>query len=73
MKVREIMVQAVVLVRESATLEEIARIMLEKRIGCVPVTNDRGQLSGIITESDFTAKERGIPFSTYRAPQILGQ
>jgi CBS domain-containing protein len=73
MKVRDIMVQPVVLVRETATLEEIARIMLENRIGCVPVTSETGEIRGIITESDFTAKERGIPFSTYRAPQILGQ
>lgn len=73
MKVRQIMVQPVVVVHEHTTLEEIARIMLERRIGCLPVVNDRGELCGIVTESDFTAKERGIPFSTFRAPQILGQ
>lgn len=73
MKVRQIMVQPVVVVHEHTTLEEIARIMLDRRIGCLPVVNDRGEICGIVTESDFTAKERGIPFSTFRAPQILGQ
>ncbi|MBI2487629.1 MAG: CBS domain-containing protein [Deltaproteobacteria bacterium] len=37
MKVREIMVRPVIVVREDTTLEGIARIMLDHRIGCVPV------------------------------------
>lgn len=31
------------------------------------------KLVGIITESDFTAKEKGLPFSTFRAPAVLGE
>ena len=73
MEVRTIMVRPAVVVREDTALEEIARMMLERHIGCVPVVNDRGEICGIVTESDFTAKQRGIPFSTFRAPQILGQ
>jgi CBS domain-containing protein len=73
MKVKEIMVQPVVIVHEDTSLEEIARIMLERRIGGLPVVNDQGKLSGIVTESDFAAKERGVPFSTFRAPQLFGQ
>ena len=73
MEVRTIMMRPVVVVREDTTLEEIARMMLERHIRCVPVVNDRGEICGIVTESDFTAKQRGIPFSTFRAPQILGQ
>jgi len=73
MEVRTIMMRPVVVVREDTTLEEIARMMLERHIGCVPVVNDRGEICGIVTESDFTAKQRGIPFSTFRVPQILGQ
>ena len=73
MKIEDFMSQPVTVVREDTTLEEIARTMLEKNIGCVPVVNARGKISGIITESDFAAKEKGIPFSTFRAPQLLGQ
>ena len=39
-------------VPEDAPLEEAARIMVEKRIGCLPVTRD-GELVGIITETDI--------------------
>ena len=73
MQISEIMVQPVITVLEDATLEEIAQTLLTHRIGGVPVINRQGRLTGIITESDFTAKERGLPFSTFRAPQVLGQ
>jgi CBS domain-containing protein len=73
MKAREIMLQPVVTVREDDSLEEVARTMLQHRIGCVPVVNHLGELGGIITQPDFAAKEKGIPFSTFRAPQVLGQ
>lgn len=72
MQIREFMTQPVVTVREDTTLEEVARIMLEKYIGGVPVVNAQGKISGMLTESDFTAKEQGIPFSTFRAPQLFG-
>ena len=73
MQVRDIMTKPVVVVREDSTLEEVARTMLDHRIGCVPVVDDTGRLVGIITESDFTGKERGFPFSTYFAPQVFKQ
>jgi len=67
------MTQPVVTVTEQTTLEEVAQTMLAQRIGGVPVVNQQGQLTGIITESDFAAQEKGLPFSTFRAPQVLGQ
>ncbi len=60
MIVRELMAQPVVVVRENTTLEVIARTLLERRIGCVPVVNERGELIGIVTESDFAAKDVGF-------------
>ncbi|HSF47402.1 MAG TPA: CBS domain-containing protein [Burkholderiales bacterium] len=73
MRIKEIMAQPVVTAREQTSLEEIAALMLQHHVGCVPVVDGRGQLCGIITESDFAAKEKGVPFSTFRAPQVLGK
>lgn len=73
MQVKEIMSQPVMVVQENATLEDVARTMLDNHFGCVPVVNQQGKLSGIITESDFAAQEKGLSFSTFRAPQALGQ
>lgn len=73
MQIREIMSHPVITVTENTSLEDVAGTMLQHRIGGVPVVNEQGALCGIITESDFAAKEKGIPFSTFRAPQVLGQ
>jgi CBS domain-containing protein len=72
MKVGDIMKQPVVTVREDATLEEVAQTMLDHRVWGLPVVNDRGEMTGILTESDFVAKEVGVPFSRIRAPQLFG-
>jgi CBS domain-containing protein len=73
MKVKEIMAQPVITVNENTSLAEVASTILQHRIGGVPVVNAQGALCGIITESDFAAKEKGIPFSTFRMPQLFGQ
>ena len=72
MTVRDIMSKPVVTVPESATLERVARLMLERKIGCVPVVGADGALRGILTESDFSAKARPVPFSLLRLPNVLG-
>lgn len=72
MKVKEIMATPVVTTGEDTSLQNVAQIMLENRIGGVPVINASGELVGIVTESDFTAKEKAVPFSLFRAPQLFG-
>lgn len=73
MQVKDLMSQPVITVQEDASLEQVARTILENDVGGVPVVNSEGQITGIITESDFSAKEQSVPFSTFSAPQILGQ
>ena len=72
MKVREIMSQPVITVKEETRLDEVAQLMLEKGIGGVLVIDKAGVLTGIVTESDFTAKEKYVPFSIMRFPQLFG-
>lgn len=67
------MLTPVITVHEDSSLEEAAKIMLEHHIGGLAVVDDRDELCGIVTESDFVAKERGIPFSIYRFPQMFGE
>jgi CBS domain-containing protein len=62
MQVQELMVQPVVVVREGATLEELAQLLLHHRIGSVPVVNDRGMICGIVTDSGFVPKVYRAPF-----------
>jgi len=73
MIVREIMVSPVITVPEDCSLTDAARLMLECHIGCLPVVNEKAELSGIVTDSDFVAKEKGLPFSLSRFPRLLGE
>jgi acetoin utilization protein AcuB len=50
--VSEVMSSPPITVSEEDPLEEAARILVEKKIGCLPVTRD-GDLVGMITETDF--------------------
>jgi acetoin utilization protein AcuB len=52
MKVSEIMVKKVITVDEDEVVEEAARIMADKNIGCLPVMR-ASLLVGIITDSDL--------------------
>jgi CBS domain-containing protein len=73
MRVRDIMAQPVVVADETATLQEVASMMLVRRIGGVPIVNAEGELVGIVTESDFVGTERSVPFAfpTTKLPQVF--
>ena len=51
--VREMMTLVVHTVRPDTPLLEAARLLHEKKIGCLPVTRDDGTLLGIVTHGDF--------------------
>jgi len=53
MKVKDVMTRRVVTVGLSAPLREIYRILCEKNIGGVPVTDDKGRLLGMITKTEL--------------------
>ena len=55
--VKDVMIKAadVVTIGPDITIEEAARIMVEKKIGCLPVLED-GIVVGIITETDLLAQ-----------------
>jgi CBS domain-containing membrane protein len=54
MVVKEAMIADPVTTTPETPLADAARVMLDRKIGCLPVL-DKGKLVGIITESDFVA------------------
>ena len=73
MKVSEIMSSPVKTLKGDKTLEQAAQLMLDSSIGGVPIVDNDGKLIGMVTESDFSAKEHAIPFSRVYAPQLFGK
>jgi acetoin utilization protein AcuB len=53
-RARDVMVKNVITTTENTAIEEAARIMADKKLGCLPVMRD-GELVGIITDNDLFA------------------
>ncbi len=53
MLVRDVMVAPVITVGPSATVQEVAKLFLEKQISAVPVLDNNGKLVGIVSEGDL--------------------
>jgi len=51
----EVMTTELTTVRPDATLVEAARLMRDRKLGCLPVTEEDGSLVGMLTQSDFVA------------------
>ena len=64
--VGDVMTKFVITVEPGRPVEEAARLMLEHRIGALPVVED-GLLVGILTETDLL---RAFVYSQSAAPQI---
>jgi CBS domain-containing membrane protein len=52
--VKEVMSSEVITTTPDASLVEVARLLAERKIGCLPVV-EAGRLVGIVTEADFVA------------------
>ena len=51
-KVSEVMTKNVITVSPDATIEEAAQIMIDKKVGGLPVVKEKNALVGLITETD---------------------
>lgn len=60
MLVKEIMSKDVVTVYETNTVEEVARIFIEKKISGVPVVDSKNKLVGIISEGDLVFQQKKL-------------
>ena len=56
MLAKDVMTKDVVVVRPDTAVEEIARILLERRISAVPVVDSNEQLVGIVSEGDLMVR-----------------
>ncbi|SET27086.1 CBS domain-containing protein [Oceanobacillus limi] len=55
-QLRNIMTSNVFTINENQSVQEAAAIMSEHNIGSIPVVNDNGQMTGIVTDRDITLR-----------------
>ncbi len=51
-KVAEVMTKDVIAISPDTSIEDAAQIMIDKKVGCLPVVEGRNILLGLITETD---------------------
>lgn len=61
---KDIMTKDVVTVKPETSIEELARILIEKRISGAPVVDDNGNLIGIVTENDLISQNKRLHIPT---------
>ncbi len=72
-KVGDVMTKQVITVSEDTPIEDAARIMVDNKIGGLPVVNESNAVAGIITETDifktflelFGARRPGVRITMY--------
>ncbi|ALU43124.1 CBS domain-containing protein [Pseudoalteromonas rubra] len=52
-QVAELMATDFASIQPQQSLQEVVRFFVDNRHGCMPVTDDKGKLLGILTSSDF--------------------
>lgn len=68
MDVRQVMTTEVITASVDTPLREVARLLIDRRISGLPVVDAQGALVGVVSETDFLAKQAG-PGS--RRPSLL--
>ncbi|MBI5740886.1 MAG: CBS domain-containing protein [Nitrospirae bacterium] len=64
LKAIDIMTKDVVTVGPGTTVEELARVLMERKISGVPVVDDDGKLVGIVTENDLIRQNSRLHIPT---------
>jgi CBS domain-containing protein len=72
-KVAEVMVREPLTTVPSHPLRKAARLMFQKKIGCLPVVSADGRLLGIITEADFVRFAADVATELDRVEAIAAQ
>ena len=53
MKVKECMCTNVACVNPNTTVCDVAKLMLDKHVGCIPVCNEKNNVVGLVTDRDL--------------------
>lgn len=61
---RDVMTKDVITVKPEATVEELARLLIEHKISGVPVVDENNQIIGVVTENDLISQNKRLHIPT---------
>lgn len=65
MKIKDIMTKDVITANESDTIEQCAKLLTTHNLSGLPVVDESGNLTGIITEGDLIRRSAKVPTPAY--------
>ncbi len=65
LKVKDIMTRELITVSPETEIVHATKLLLEKRINGVPVTDETGKLVGILCQSDLIAQQKKLPVPSF--------
>ncbi|MDF2548720.1 CBS domain-containing protein [Anaerosolibacter sp.] len=65
MRAKEIMNRNVITVNQEMTVDEVVKILLEHRISGVPVLDEAGKVTGIVSETDLIYREKNLHIPSF--------
>ena len=65
MNVREIMTSPVITTQSEATIEEAAKLIIDHGVSCLPVLDEKRNIVGILTHTDFGFHRRYLPMTDH--------
>jgi CBS domain-containing protein len=78
MQAKDIMARDVIIVSETSTVNDVAKVLLDRGISAVPVVDDSGRVTGMVSEGDLlhrsesgTRRRRSWWLSLFADPEVL--
>ncbi len=68
MKVKECMCNDVCCVKPNTNLSQVAKLMSEKHVGCIPVCDENNSICGIVTDRDILLRAIACEKDTKNCP-----
>jgi CBS domain-containing protein len=68
---KDIMTSPPIVAREDSPVSKIVTTMLDHDIGSIPVVGSRGEMVGMVSESDFVASDQCVPITAFQVPQCF--
>ncbi|KAF0178650.1 MAG: hypothetical protein FD164_2169 [Nitrospirae bacterium] len=64
LRAKDIMTTDVITVKQTMTVEEFARLLIEHRISGAPVVDEAGAIKGVVTENDLISQNKRLHIPT---------
>jgi len=64
-KAKDIMTTEVISVKRETPIKDVAKLLIDNKIGGVPVLDEQARIVGIISETDLVRKEKNVHIPSY--------